>query len=237
MPTFDLTKLLNPKNLMYLVLLVVLGGAGWKGYNWIYDRGYNKHAAETKELVDQLTKSRDEAVDNFNTYKGTYDDWVKNTKEANEQRLADQKKDLDAREKRLADAEKAFRNKPVTIKEVVKYVPAQVDATYHLPVGFVRLYRDSIEGRSAGADSGSGVSGSITQDAGEASGITMSQFGQIAASNNAECVLRGKVIDEWQGWYAHNKASIDQLQSWQRKYAPKGPIIEKPPSSAIGPTK
>lgn len=221
MPTFDLTKLLNPKTWAYIVLLAILAWVGYKGYNWIYERGYDQKAGEVKEQIDTLTSERDTAVNRYNTYKGTYDNWVANTKQAQERLLAEQAEGLKQREERLRLAELAAKNKPVTVKEVIKYVPAKVDAIYRLPVGFVRLYRESIEGGPAASDSLAGLPQSQWLDVGEASGLTVSQFGQIAAQNNAECVVRGKVIEEWQGWYETNAADFAKFRQWQEANAPK----------------
>lgn len=216
----DWTKLLNPKNIAALVLsLLMLGGAiygGYKVYNWVYERGATSRDAEVAE-ANRLKK---EAVDNYDRYKGQYDNWVANTKNANEQYIKEQLADIAARQGRLEEAEKAARNKPATIQEVIKYVPAEVDAAYRLPVGLIRLYNDTLQG-TTGSYSGTGLPGGVQVDAGEASGTTMSQFGQVAAFNNTECVVRGKVIEEWQGFYEVNKAKFDALLKQQRETAPK----------------
>lgn len=216
----DWTKLINPKNIAALVLsLLMLGGAvygGYKVYNWVYDRG----AASRDPEVAEAQRLQKEAEDNYKRYKGEYDNWVANTKNANEQYIKEQLADIAARQGRLDEAEKAARNKPATIQEVIKYVPAEVDAAYRLPVGLIRLYNDTLQG-TADAYSGTGIPGGFQVDAGEASGTTMSQFGQVTAFNNTECVLRGKVIEEWQGFYEVNKAKFDALLKQQRETAPK----------------
>ena len=224
MSAWLLKQLLTPKNWLYAAGLALIVYLGHLGYNWIWDRGYEKRGEETKQEIADLTTERDTAVNNYNTYKGKYDDWVKNTKEAEEKYLAEQKLDLEKRQERLAAAEEAARNKPTKIKEVIRYVPAEVDATYRLSVGFVRLYRDTIEG-TASFDQRAGLPQGLSFDVGEASPIAMSQFGQFAGSNNAECVLRGKVIEEWQGWYKTNEASFEKLRTWQADNAPE-PVSE-----------
>lgn len=208
---------LNPKTWAYVLILAALGWCGYKGYNWIYDRGAASRDAE----VTALAGERDTAKRNYDKYKGEYDEWVRTTKEANERYIAEQLADIQARQARLDQAERDARNKPTQIKEVIRYVPAEVDATFKLPVGFVRLYSESIQGGSAGTDPFSGLSQGLVLDAGETSGIALSQFGQIAASNNAECVLRGKVIEEWQGWYQTNAGWFDKLRKWQEENGPK----------------
>lgn len=214
----DFIKLfLNPKTWLYLLILAAVTWSGYKGYNWIYDRGASSRDAE----VTKLSGERDQAIADYNTYKGEYDEWVNKTKKAQEQYLAEQLADLKARQERLAAAEEAARNKPTQIKEVIKYVPAEVDTAFKLPVGFVRLYSESIQGAPAGTGSLTGLPQGQFFDVGETSGIALSQFGQIAASNNAECVLRGKVIEEWQGWYHTNAASFEKIRAWQDANGPK----------------
>jgi hypothetical protein len=215
-----LKQAMAPKNWLYAAGLILIIYLSHLGFSWIWDRGYDKRTAETSKEISDLKTERDTAVNNYNTYKGTYDEWVKNTKFAQEKYLAEQKLDLEKRQERLAVAEATARNKPTKIKEVIKYVPAQVDAIYRLPVGFIRLYRDTIEGTAA-LDQRFGVPQGITFDVGEASPITMSQFGQLAGSNNAECVLRGKVIEEWQGYYKTNEAAFEKFRTWQIENAPK----------------
>lgn len=232
MPTFDLSNLLNPKFWLYLVLAVALGWCGYKGYNWIWDRGYDKHAQETAAEITRLTGERDTAVTNYNAYKTEYDEWVRTTKKAQEQYLREQLADLAARQARLDQAEADFRKKPATIKEVIKYVPVEVDASYRLPVGLVRLYGETLQGSPAqpGSHSGADVPQGNAIDVGEASGLAVSQFGLIAAQNNAECVLRGKVIEEWQGWYVKNESFFNQLVEWQKKNGPTPVSLTPPPA-------
>lgn len=207
----------TPRNIAYLVSAALLAFVLYKAYNWSFDRGHDSR----NEEVTLLEKERKDAVDRYEKYKGTYDNWVANTKKANEQYLKEQLADVAARQARLEEAEKAARNKPTTIKEVIKYVPAQVDATYRLPVGLVRLYGESLQGRPTSSNSFPELSQGVSLNVGEASGLAMSQFGRIAAFNNAECVVRGAVILEWQDWYEVNKAKFEALQKQQVDSAPK----------------
>ncbi|QVD49260.1 hypothetical protein LUCX_190 [Xanthomonas phage vB_XciM_LucasX] len=223
MPTIDLTKLLklllNPKSWLYILGLVVVLVVAYKGYNWVYDRGAAAKEKELIALVNSKEAERKEAVDNYNRYKGEYDAWVGNTKKAQEQYLKEQLADLAERQRRLEEAEKAARNKPTTIKEVIKYVPAEVDATYRLPVGLVRLYGETLQGQPAPGSSAE-LSGGNAINVGAPSGLAVSQFGYIAAFNNAECVVRGEVIAEWQDWYRVNKAKFDKIQAEQKANGP-----------------
>lgn len=207
----------TPRNIAVLIATILLCIGLYKVYNWVWDRGHDSR----NEEVAQIAKERDEAVAKYDQYKGEYDKWIANTKKAQEQYLKEQLADVAARQARLEQAEKDARNKPTTIKEVIKYVPAQVDATYRLPVGLVRLYGESLQGRPAGADSFVELPQGLGLNVGDASGLAVSEFGRIAAFNNAECVVRGAVIREWQDWYKVNKAKFDAVQQQQLDSAPK----------------
>lgn len=217
---FSLPSWLNPKVWITVAALGVATWGVWHVYDWVWQRGYDNRDVSAKKEIDKADKARDKAIADYQAYKGKYDQWVADSKKANEDALAARTKDLDAREKRLAQAEADARNKPVTIKEVIKYVPAEVDAHFKLPLGFVRLYRDTLEDQPA-FGTGAGMAGGVSFDATKASGLTMSDFGSIAAFNNQECVLRGKVIAEWQDWYAYHQKEFQAFLDQQRQQVPK----------------
>lgn len=113
--------------------------------------------------------------------------------------------------KELGDQLKEAKEKqqPVrtVIKEVTKYVTSQADANCSVTDGFVWVYNSSL--RLSTADE---LAGSRPRDVDAPSGIALSSVGAVAGENNAECVLRGEVIDAWQKWYLRNKASFDRLR-------------------------
>ena len=202
----DWTKLLNPKTWIYIVATALLVFAGWKFVSFIYDLGHNSRNKE----VAALEGERDTAVADYTAYKTEYLDWVANTRDAQTKALADQIEINQQLNEKLAAAELRAANKPTTIKEVIRYVPAEVDASYPLPSGFIRLYVESLQGKTATDAAYGDFSRSDTFDVGKASPITLSQFGLIASRNNAECVVRGAVIESWQEWYLRAKASYER---------------------------
>ena len=202
----DWTKLLNPKTWIYIVATALLVFAGWKVVGFIYDLGYDSRNTE----VTKLEKERDNAVADYNTYRAEYLDWVANTRDAQHNALKDQIEINRQLNEKLRLAREAAANKPTTIKEVIRYVPAEVDASYPLPSGFIRLYVESLQGKTATDAAYGDFSRSDTFDVGKASPITLSQFGLIASRNNAECVVRGAVIESWQEWYLRAKASYER---------------------------
>ena len=210
MPTIDLVALakwlMKPKSWLYMLLLIFLVWGGFQAYQFVYDRG----ASSRDKEVARLTEERNEAVTNYTEYKSEYENWVRNTRDAQAQFMREQAVLIADLTKSLAEAEKRAREKPVTIKEVIRYVPAEVDARYPLPLGFVRLYADSLQRPASSATGGFDLPGGYTFDVGEASPLALSQFGLIASGNNAECVLRGEVIDAWQTWYEGAKADFER---------------------------
>lgn len=212
MPTIDLVALgkwlAQPKSWLKLALLVALVWGSVQLYGFIYDRG----AASRDKEVATLTTERNDAITQYTEYKAEYDNWVTNTKNAQAQFMREQADLISQLTKSLSEAEERYRNKPTTIKEVVRYVPAEVDARYPLPVGFLRLYVETLQGPTAAPASGPFVPGSFSADVGEASPIALSQFGLIAGSNNAECVLRGEIIHAWQEWYFKVKKMYEGRQ-------------------------
>lgn len=211
MPTFDLVALgkwlSQPKSWLRILPTLALVWGLYQAYSFVHDRGA---ASRDKEIV-QLQGERDEAVAKYNKYKGEYENWVTNTRDAQVRFLLEQGQTIKTLQLQLAEAEARAANKPVTIKEVIRYVPAEVDVQYPLPVGFVSLYSESLQGRPDSHAANGDLPGSRTFDVGEASPLTLSQFGLIASSNNAECVLRGEIIDSWQTWYYAAK------EAWERR--------------------
>lgn len=202
--------LLKPKVFGSIIGLALLSYGAYQIYDHIYDRGYNKRTKELAEEMKTLREERQTAVDNYNRYKGEYDDWVLNTRDAQAKQLADQieiNRQLTQRNRELRE-----REPEVTIREVIKYVPAEVDARYPLPIGFLSLYAQTLQGHTAAATGDAFLPGGASASFGEASPITLSQFGLITSFNNAECRLRGELIDDWQVWYHHNQKAFEELR-------------------------
>lgn len=216
----NLASLLNPKYWLYLILAGLCVWGGKQGYDWIHDRGMSQQAALDTKQISTLTKERNDAVTQYTSYKGEYDTWVRDTKTAKQEFDSEQADRLKSTEVKLTEALAQAKSKQIVIKEVIRYVPAEVDATYKLPLGFMRLYNQSLEGKARTDAIFGDLSRSYPYDAGVSSTITMSQFATLASQNNAECVVRGEIIQAWQTWYVGAKTSYEKAQKIQFDSAP-----------------
>jgi hypothetical protein len=97
------------------------------------------------------------------------------------------------------------------IKEVKTYVTQKSDAACTIPVGFVWMYDQSLAPEAAG------MAGGRPADVEAPSGVALSAVAETAASNNAECVERGAVIQSWQEWYVRNKDIYERAAKLMNK--------------------
>ena len=228
-------SLITPRNIViFVVSLAVLYG-GYRGYNWIYDRGAAHQLAADNKTIERLTKERNKAVDDKNTYVAAYNDWVRTTKDAQAQFMREQGVLIKNLSDQLADANKRAADKQKVIyRDVPKYIPAEVDAVVHLPLGFVRLYSESLQGEAASDAALGPISFGEQGNAGAASGVTLSSFAGLASWNNVECVRRGRLLGAWQYWYGQSRDQFTRAQQAQFDSIPKvtedGPPTEPLPA-------
>lgn len=220
---FSFAKLLKPKNLLYVAGAVLIGFVLYKGYNWIYDRGVQAEQLRTERTIKKLTDERNIAVNKFKEYKGQYDDWVQNSKVAKEQFIREQAQTIANLEKSLAASNQRANDKKVIIREVAKYIPAEVDGSVVLPFGFVRMYAESLQGAAATDASLGAVSFGPQGNVGAPSGITLSQFADIAVTNNLNCVRYRERLTLWQTWYPATKTQYDAAIKVQAESVPTNP--------------
>lgn len=217
------------KGVMIFLAIVAVLLCGWGTYNWIHDRGAASRDGEVKTLTDD----RDKAVSQYQKYKGEYEEWVRTTKNAKEQFIREQAATIDQLEKDLETARASSTKKEVIYRDVTKYIPAQLGDTTFMPVGFVRLWNDSLEGSGSGeASPGNGISfGSFGAD-GNPSSVTLSEFSKVAGWNNDEAVQRGVIIRSWQKWYRDTKHNFDEAQRKAAEAIPQIPEEQPAPSPA-----
>lgn len=116
--------------------------------------------------------------------------------------------DLNAK---LAAAEKAGDEaRQLAAQQVKIYVTEKADAACTVPAGFVFDYNLSLAADPVGFSDGK------PENVDAPSGIALSHVAAVAAANNAECVVRGEVIDAWQTWYAKNKTLYEETLKKQR---------------------
>lgn len=176
-------------------LLVILALAA-VAIGLVHLNAFNEGAAKWKAKHEQYV-AREEFARKFQA-----DAWAK--------ALAAAKTEQAQIAKELGDQLKEAQEKQqpikVVIKEVTKYVTPQADANCSVTDGFVWMYNSSLQ-----LPTDSQLAASRPRDADAPSGIALSTVGAVAGENNAECVLRGEVIDAWQNWYLRNKAVFDRM--------------------------
>lgn len=114
---------------------------------------------------------------------------------------AEQKQVVEDLEKKLKLAlDKPAQIKTIT-KEVVKYVTKKADDQCVLTSGFEWMHNAALDSTLAGSPPG---------DVDQATTLKASEVAATVAENNAECTVRGEVIDAWQEWYVKNKAIYEK---------------------------
>jgi len=205
---------MEAKEIVRLVLTAIGGLLCLAVFVWgckgLYDMGYNK----SKEKYEVYKTQYDALF-------AKHEQWVADSKAAQERYEADSKKFNEELERRLQELTDAAK-KPVTIEKVTEYVSEEVDRSYALPTGLVWLYRDSLV-EKAFANPRTDLPDRYALDAGAPSQLAVSQFGLLAAYNNTECRVRGEVIQAWQDWYYFNKEKFDQVVKDQ---AAKIPVVK-----------
>ncbi len=199
---------------LYVLLAVAALLGMWRFYAFAYERGQQaQHRVDAKILKDTNDKLAS-AESLLSTYRGAYKSWL-NQSETAEKKLQSENKILSSRlDTALKNASKiASAKQKVLIREIPKFIPAAVDVS--VPAGFVRLYDHALLPTASARQDGE-LSFGTGFDAAAPSGLTLSGIAPVLIENNAECVVRGEVIEAWQTWYKTNKASFEELNKAQQ---------------------
>lgn len=215
--------LLNPKNWLYVLgaALVIYGAV--KLGTFIYDRGIAHQTKVMQPQIDAAVKAASDAVASEAAYRGEYNNWMTNSKKAKDQFIAEQGKLIDDLQRDLKAERDRKAETEVRIREIVKYIPAEVDGSVILPLGAVRLYADALQGKAANDAALGPISFGPAGNVGQPSGVTLSQFVSTASENAAQCVQDRAVLRSWQTWYPKVKAAYDQAIKVQHDTAPSSP--------------
>lgn len=213
---------LTLRNILIFLGICLLILAQWKFYGWSHARGEAKQAKADAEQITALTAQRDDLQTRYNTYRDAYKTWVFRSELA---RLTLAKENaaivIDIENRLKAEEARSGKLRDKLKHEITDRIPTLVD--YDLPRGFVRLWHDSFEGESGTASATeAGMAYGLGDDAQRASGLKLSAFAVIGIDNNQECVARGQVIREWQGWYYKHK---DLFEKTQKQAIEAAPII------------
>ena len=203
---------LTLRNILILLGLLVIAFAQYKFHNWSYNRGAVAQHEIDQKTIDRVTGERNKLQTKYDTYRSAFKTWVFRSELArltlakeNQAIVSDIESRLKAEEQRSADLKRKLKD------AIPHSIPPAVD--FDLPRGFVRVWHDSFEGESGtAATADAGVAYGLGDDAARASGLKLSAFTAIGIDNNQECVARGQVIREWQGWYYKHKDLFEKVQ-------------------------
>ncbi len=216
--------LLNPKNWIYVLGVVALLFLLYSTSAFIYGRGVAHQAKVMQPTIDAALKAAKESADSEAAYRGEYDNWMVNSKKAKEQFIAEQAQLIEDLQRDLKTERERKLQAEVRIREVVKYIPAEVDGSVVLPLGAVRLYADALQGKAANDAALGPISFGTAGNVGSPSGVTLSQFVSAASQNAAQCVQDRAVLRSWQTWYPKVKAAYDEAIRVQRETAPTNKV-------------
>lgn len=173
---------------MMIALLLLLGGVGAGYFN-------GKHAAE-RASAKQIT----ELSGHIRRVNAAYELALSSKDKADKLVYAALQSDFDTLK----------QNRSITqtiIKEVPKYVTPTSDARCVIPAGFVQVHD------ATAATNPAPLPGSATGDVDAASGVALSTVAEVVASNNAECVERGRILELWQRWYPASKENYERASA------------------------
>lgn len=199
------------RDIVTMVMVTLLGVLLYQAYNAILEKGMLKQAEIDRVLMQDFIVERDAARTELAEYKANYLNWRETSDRENAKLKTENERLLAESAERLAAANLRLKEKERELKNKEHYLPRDVGSAIDLPVGFVRLYNETVSevfGPTA-TGSSTGISESQRRTAGAPSGITLFDFADTVGVNNIECAARGVIIAEWQTWYTTNKALFD----------------------------
>lgn len=201
---------MTPRNWAYIALLALLTFGGCK----LHDHGVQSgKAAQTKidaPIIAEAKKAQKEAEDTLALFKETAR--LANEKAAKDKAdaLLAQEKILNETQKDLAEAQVNLARKEGNIN-ALRSIVSQDLGGLRLPGSVVRLWNESLEGRSAGAgELGTALAGSTLGDDNSATEATLFDLLEAGLRNNAEAVSRGVTLQSWRRWDAKNGALFQE---------------------------
>ena len=201
-----LPYLLNPKTWIALVILALLTFGGCKLHESGVTSGKAAQLKVDAPLIADALKAQKDAEATLATFK---DDAKAATEKAAKDRadaLLAQEKVLSQTQRELADAQVSLARKEGNIN-ALRSVVSQELGDLRLPGSVVRLWNESLEGRSVGAgELGTALAGSTLAADNSATDATLFDLLEAGLRNNAEAVSRGMSLQSWRRWEAQNAA-------------------------------
>jgi hypothetical protein len=175
-----------------LILIGILLGSLWYFGHHEYDKGkseqLNADAIVLKGYADQLKAATQKYDDDMAAQKKASDEKYNNLLATDQAALLDN-------DKTIAQLKKDLHH------EISKRADKAAITDNVFTAGFVYVHDRPLAAEVAG------VSTSDPVNADAPTGLDASTVALNDASNNSECVIRGKVIKDWQDWYAVNSSA------------------------------
>lgn len=205
-PVVKFFRSITLKQWLHFGLLLLVLFSGYKGYNWVYDRGAHSRDQEVAQLQSQIKQLQTDLAGE----KAKLVKWNEDTKRANQQFAAEQETLRKGLQTQLDAANARANQRKVVIHEIPKYITAADDAACVIPVNFTLLHNYAIEGYPPGAldqlsDAATGVQTAPST-------LTLSQYAVVDQNNGSEAVRRGAIIHQWEQWYDASKDQFTRAQ-------------------------
>jgi hypothetical protein len=209
--------LIQPRVLIIVAVLALVGFAQYEFACWNYDRGY---AAATKVYAPKLAQAEKEAQqarDETKTFANAYAHWKQLSEESAAKLAADQARITAEHASRLAARDAQITSLKKELQNAIpQYVPAVANTA--VPAGFVGLLTRSLEAEPAAWISQ--LSLGEQGDAADPTDLDLRGLGQVLTENNAACLQYRNGLLAWQSWYVSQKAQYDQRVQELLKSAP-----------------
>lgn len=201
-----LAFLMKPRNLAYLALLGLLVFGGCKLHSHGVESGKAKQLDIDAPIIAAAEKTKKEAEDTLAAHKQAAKEATEKAEKDRAAALLAQQQIINQTQKDLADAQASLARKEGNIN-ALRSIVSQDLGGIRLPGAVVRLWNESLEGRSPGAgELGTALAGSTVGTDNSATEATLFDLLEAGLRNNAEAVSRGLSLQAWRRWDAKNGA-------------------------------
>lgn len=205
-----LPYLLNPKTWIAFVILALLTFGGCKLHESGVTSGKADQLKIDEPLIKAAVKAQKEAETSLATLKADAKAATEKAAKDKADALLAQEKILNQTQRDLATAQASLARKEGNIN-ALRSIVSQDLGGLRLPGSVVRLWNESLEGRSVGSgELGTALAGSTVGDDNSATDATLFDLLEAGLRNNAEAVSRGMSLFGWRRWEAQNRALFNE---------------------------
>lgn len=202
-----LKYLVQPKVLLTLFVLLILGYGQWSFYNYAHQRGVKQAMAVYEPKLQAAQSATQKAQDELAEYKAAYVKWKEGYDEATAQLKEEQARITSEQDRKLKSRDAEIQSLKKELQNAIpNYVPASANVV--VPSGFIGLYTRSLEAQPATwiSELSLGDQG----DAGDPTDLDLRGLAEVLTENNAACLQYRDRLLRWQSWYVTQKAAYDK---------------------------